>query len=161
MSIVQVRNVEFGERKTAATGSTGVGYALLLPDGTPVVTRTTVGVTEVLSGSGIYSAPITIPDAFKGIIMWDTGAAFSRTYYASEEFNYDQGDPNSAAVLAAIQSITGSVERILSLTEGRWKIENNQMKFFEADNTTLIATYNLFDENGNPTMGGVFERVKV
>lgn len=161
MSITQVRNVDFGERKTAATGSSGVGYTLILTDGTPVVSRTTVGVTETLSGSGIYSAELTIPDAFKGVIMWDTGTTFARTYYASEEFNYDQGDPNSSAILDAIQGITGSIDRLLDLQEGRWIIENNQMKFFARDNVTLLTTFDLYDENGAPSMGGVFERVRL
>ena len=161
MPIIQTKTVDFGERKTAATGSNGVGYALLLPDGTPVVTRTTSSITEVLSGSGIYSADVTIPDGFKGVILWDTGTVFARTYYASEDFNFDQGDPNSTAILEAIQSITGSIDRLLDLQEGRWIIENDQMKFFARDNVTLLTAFDLYDENGAPTMGGVFERVRI
>ena len=41
---------------------------------------------------------------------------------------------------------------------GRWKIENNQMKFYKADNMTVVATFDLFGNDGKPTMQNVFER---
>lgn len=44
---------------------------------------------------------------------------------------------------------------------GRWEIIDNQMIFRKSDNVTVIATFNLFDADGTPTMENVFERVRV
>ncbi len=41
---------------------------------------------------------------------------------------------------------------------GKWLIENNQMKFYKDDNSTLVATFDLYDQNGNPAMESVYER---
>jgi hypothetical protein len=44
---------------------------------------------------------------------------------------------------------------------GRWKLENNQMIFYEDDNSTEVARFNLFDSNGSPTMENVYDRQRV
>jgi hypothetical protein len=44
---------------------------------------------------------------------------------------------------------------------GRWKIENNQMIFYEEDNTTEIMRFNLFDEAGDPANTDIFDRQRV
>ncbi len=43
---------------------------------------------------------------------------------------------------------------------GRWKIENNQMIFYESDNVTEIARFDLKDGNGLPTESNAMERVR-
>jgi hypothetical protein len=35
------------------------------------------------------------------------------------------------------------------MTEGRWIISGSQMIFYDADNTTEISRYNLFDTEGD------------
>ena len=44
---------------------------------------------------------------------------------------------------------------------GRWTVDSdaNQMVFFQDDNTTVIARYNLFDSTGAPSVTEVFDRV--
>jgi len=61
---------------------------------------------------------------------------------------------------AALLALQVDVEWIKEMEQGQWKIENNQMIFY---NTSLveIARFNLFDNQGNPTMEHVFERVPV
>ena len=59
--------------------------------------------------------------------------------------------PSIEVLLAFIQDIEG----------GRWRIENNQMIFYKADNTTEVARFNLFDEGGAPAEEDVFERQRV
>jgi hypothetical protein len=44
---------------------------------------------------------------------------------------------------------------------GRWKLESDQMIFYEDDNLTEVARFNLFDSAGNPTMENVYERQRV
>lgn len=161
MSLLQVRNVNFGSRKSNATGSLGVGYTLVDNSGAEAQSRTTVGVYQILSGSGLYAANILFPDDFNGQVLWDTGVAFSKTYYAIEQYNVEENDPKVADTWQMVTTITGSIKLLRDMTAGRWIIENDQMKFYAEDNTTLVATFDLFDDVGSPTMDSVFERVKV
>jgi hypothetical protein len=147
MTLTQLRNVNFGRTKANATGSSGVGYSLLDSDGNIINPRTTSGVYQLISGSGIYAASITFPDAFHGQLLWDTGSTFTTTFYAVEQYNVEENNPN--------------VDKIYDISFGRWKIVGNQMQFFKEDNVTLVATFDLFDDLGNPTMDQVFERRKV
>lgn len=47
---------------------------------------------------------------------------------------------------------------IYGIDGGRWKIDNNQMVFYEADNETEVARFNLYDAAGQPAEKDVFER---
>jgi hypothetical protein len=47
---------------------------------------------------------------------------------------------------------------VLAVETGRWKIEANQMIFYETDGTTPLLTFDLFDDIGLPNMDRVFER---
>lgn len=42
-----------------------------------------------------------------------------------------------------------SIDLIRGMTEGQWHIVNNQMVFYDRDNSTEIARFNLFDSDGN------------
>ena len=53
------------------------------------------------------------------------------------------------------------IQEIKDYQEGRYKIENNQMIFYKADNVTEVARFNLLDAGGSPSMTSVFERIKV
>lgn len=77
-----VRTVNFG---TAKSGLATVGYTLYNPDLTEKKARTTTGVSEILSGTGIYRAEVEFDKGWSGIILWDTGEATKR--YGSEQFN--------------------------------------------------------------------------
>ena len=57
--------------------------------------------------------------------------------------------------------IKNKANQLYDIQYGRWKIEDNKMKFYKEDNSTLVAEFNLFDDAGNPTMDSVFDRVKV
>lgn len=60
----------------------------------------------------------------------------------------------------AIQ-INDNIDFIKNIEGGRWKINNNQMIFYNEDNITEIARFNLTDQSGNPTTQNVFERTRV
>lgn len=60
-----------------------------------------------------------------------------------------------------IPSIITDLDFIKDIEGGKWKIINNQMIFYKADNVTEVARFNLFDSNGNPAVADVFERQKV
>jgi hypothetical protein len=54
-----------------------------------------------------------------------------------------------------------NLDIIRKIETGRWKIENNQMVFYDDDGITPLYTFNLKDLNGNLTMRNIFERVPV
>jgi len=78
------RSVSFGVRKT---GLSTVGYQLINTDGSVKLARTTSGISELVTGSGVYGGNISFDYSWDGFIVWDTGEG--SLLYASENFNYD------------------------------------------------------------------------
>lgn len=160
MSLVLLQNVCFGNRRANITGSAGVGYTLLDVNGAVVTARTTTGVYHIASGT--YGANVTFPDRFNGQILWDCPAVGSlNKAIAIESQNVEANDPRVSETWTMMNSITGSIQSLYDISYGRWRIINNQMLFYKADNVTLVATFNLKDNLGNPTMDAVFERTVV
>lgn len=166
----QVRSVEFGRYRSGVTGSSGVTYALLDFGGTTIFGPTTSGIYELASGSGCYAADISFPDSFNGSVLWvcppvtasAAGGVFILSQsFATEQYNVEENDPKVADTWSMVNHLTGSIEALYDQAFGRWKIVANQMLFYAPDNVTLLATFNLFDSGGAPTMDAVFERVLV
>lgn len=171
-TLQQLRIVNFGRSKKDATGDTGVGYKLIDYSGAAVLERTTAGVYQ--TAPGIYAAYIEFPSEFRGQILWDTGTFFSETYYASEQHNTEENLPDviydklnvidnkiDTTVSTNLTAINDRIEQIYQLTAGRWIIKDNQMIFYKDDNETEVARFNLFDNNGSPSMDAVFDRFRV
>ena len=154
-----LKTSNFGSSRLNATGSSGVGYTILDDMGIIVTPRTTASIYQ--SAPGIYSANVSFPDDFHGQIIWDTGSAFSDVSYATEQYNVEENNPKVNEVWSMVSSTTGSIQLIRDMTEGRWKISANKMQFFKADNITLIAEFDLFDDVGVPSMDAVFERSRI
>lgn len=170
MALDQLRNVNFGKSLANATGSTGVGYTLLDVSGSLTVARTTAGVYQLTSGSGLYAAYISFPDEFRGQVLWDTGAAFSSINYATEDYNVESNNPRVNdiytqlnIVSGTIGVISGNIDFIRDMTDGRWKIDTtlNQMIFYRSDNITEVARFDLTDSAGSPTSDSPYERTRV
>lgn len=161
MSIFQLRNCNFGIAGANATGSTGVGYTLLDTTGVTVSPRATAGVYQLTSGSGLYAAYVSFPDAFHGQIMWDTGTAFVSASYAVEQYNVEENDPKISLTHGMVTQMSGALSDVYNINFGRWKIIANQMIFYKDDNATELVRFNLFDELGVPSMDAIFERRKV
>ncbi len=72
--------------------------------------------------------------------------------------------PSISSKVTSIESLVttlySQVTTLINIESGKWEIINNQMKFYDTSGT-LILTFDLFDENGNPTMRHVFSRVPV
>ena len=142
MAITLLRSANFGPGKG---GLATVGFTLIDTAGNVSVARSTVGVHELGTDSGIYAAPITFATGFVGSILWDTGDA--SVAYATEEYD----------------GTAEKVEFIKDIEGGRWKIDQdtNQMIFYKSDNVTEVARFNLRDSSGNPNAESVFARVRV
>lgn len=83
MSFSLSKSVNFG---ASQSGLSTIGYTLINPDGSVQQSRTTSGITELSSGTGVYGGVISFPDSWSGFILWDTGT--DTPYYASENFDY-------------------------------------------------------------------------
>lgn len=139
MSIVLVKNVNFGPGQA---GLSTVGYRLFDAAGSLSGSRTTSGVGEMLSDTGIYSASIHFSTNFSGSILWDTGGSSSA--YATEAYN---PQPEQIALIKSIES-------------GRWKLNSTDktMTFYKDDNTTVVAKFGMSGSSGSPAVTDVFER---
>ncbi len=141
MSIKLLKQVNFG----AAQGGLGtVGFTLIDGDGTTSVPRSTTGVHEVGTNTGIYAAQITFATQFSGSILWDTGG--TPAVYAAEQYN-----PTAE-----------NIEFIKDIEGGRWTINGttNKMTFYKSDNTTVVAEFDLRDSAGAPSVSEVFTRLR-
>lgn len=159
MPLTLLQTVNFGSSRSNVTGSSGVGYKVLDVVGLTVVARTTTGVFQ--SSPGIYSCNVTYPDRFNGQIVWDCPVVGTLPVaYAVEEQNVQANDPRVSETWQSVSSVTGSIQALYDINYGRWRIDKltNQMVFYRADNVTVVACFNLFDENGSPAYDGVFER---
>lgn len=156
----QLKNVNFGRNRANATGSTGVGYTVLDVSGSIVTARTTTGVYQLASGSGLYAAYISFPDSFRGQIMWDTGTAFTTASYAVEEYNVESNNPKVDTTLSMLTTMSGTLGSLYDVGFGRWHMVSNQMVLYKEDNVTEVARFNLYDDVGSPSMDAVFQRTK-
>jgi hypothetical protein len=138
-SINLVKSANFGSGKGSLST---VGYRLLDTNGTLSGSRVTSGIGEIIGGSGIYSASIYFTSTFSGSILWDTGEGSPS--YATEDYNGNDY----------------KIDFTRHITTGRWTIDNatREMIFYKEDNDTEIARYELFDENGAPSVSSVFDR---
>ena len=120
------------------------GFTLIDGDGNISAARSTTGVHEVGTDTGIYASQINFTTEFSGSILWDTGGGNPR--YASEEYN-----PTDER-LKFNYDIAG----------GKWILDPtlNQMIFFAEDNTTEIARFDMKDSAGSPTVNEVFSRTR-
>ena len=139
MSIKLLKQVNFGQSEGSLST---VGFTLIDGDGTTSVVRSTSGVHEVGTSTGIYAAQITFATQFSGSILWDTGA--SSPAYAAEQYN-----PTAE-----------NIEFVKDIEGGRWTIDDTskQMTFYKSDNATVVATFGLSGSSGLPSTDQVFRR---
>lgn len=60
-----------------------------------------------------------------------------------------------------IGQATEDLTFLRNIQGGRWKIENNQMIFYESDNETEVCRFNLFDSYGTRASKNVMDRQRV
>ena len=103
MSYTRTKSANFGKGRA---GLATVGYTLYNADGTVNTARSTAGVVERPSGSGIYLAPIAFPPGFQGLLAWDTGGLTPA--YAADEVNPGTDEFLDAAVSSLAPSSVGA-----------------------------------------------------
>jgi len=80
-------------------------------------------------------------------------------------------DAISASAVAEIQNglvtsvdlndINTKLDTLEAVAVGRWRVLGTQLILYQLDGTTPLATFNLFDSDGNPSSTRIFERVPV
>jgi len=63
------------------------------------------------------------------------------------------------ATSSALSAIAAKVNDLEAVALGRWEVTDNQLVLYELDGTTPLATFDLFDDSGSPSMTRIFERV--
>jgi|TARA_R100000081_G_C4768311_1_gene144035 hypothetical protein len=134
MKVLQTANL--GRSHGGVSGS--IRYQVFDTLGASVVSQTNTGVYEVGSETGIYGVELNLSTQFSGTILW---SVLNKPVYAAEEIKIDQ-----------------KLSRYIHT--GRWEIEQaeKQMVFYQDDNTTEIARFDLFDRNGARSIEEIFER---
>jgi hypothetical protein len=136
MKILQTANL--GRALGGVSGS--IRYTLYNTLGTEISASQNTGIYELGSSTGLYGVELDLAPAFSGSVVWSSTT--SANVFATEEIKSDQ-----------------RMARLIHT--GKWKIDANtkQMIFYQENNSSVIARYNLFDRNGNPSIDEVFERV--
>lgn len=86
MSYTRYRIFNAGPLLTGLVGT--IGYTIYNSNGTTATARTTAGIAELITGSGIYYATVTYADDFDGATVWDTGGS-GPVYYGNHGQNDD------------------------------------------------------------------------
>lgn len=137
--------------KVLQTANLGKGYADRTSDirysiydtlGSETTSATNTGVYQLGTSTGLYGVELNLNNRFSGSIVWSVDG--NTSVYATEEIKMDQ-----------------KMARFIHT--GRWIIDENtnQMVFYEDDNVTEIARYDLKDRDGNASITEIFERTRV
>lgn len=116
---------------------------------------------DVQSGILNQNQVQVIPSNSAGLIVKTVGSG------VTEQDKLDIADRvwdesiNGHTNLGSTGKALDNIELIKQIEGGRWRITNNQMIFYEEDNSTELMRFNLFDGNGQPAMKNIMDRVKV
>jgi hypothetical protein len=112
--------------------------------------------TTVSAGELDIRGIVRITDNSTGTAVVNTSGAVTTELTADAVWEEAVTDHSSVS-----GSFAEAIKLISDIEGGRWKIESNQMIFYEDDNITEVARFNLYDSGGSPAMEDVFERTRV
>lgn len=134
-------------------------------------------ITEI-GASGVYKFTPVFANPAKGIsyiLNCGTGANPPRTarYMRPEDWNADNANVLSStlATASSVSTINGTLTTIQTIVQsisdvelGKWVVSTsgptaNQLLLYKPDGTTLIATFDLQDQNGVPTTTNPYRRI--
>ena len=67
-------------------------------------------------------------------------------------------ETSATSIQTSANTIQTKVQKLLDIEEGEWRIQNNQLIITSADGQTVLATFDLRDENDQPTSTNPFIR---
>lgn len=117
-----VSAVNFGK---AYAGISTAGFKLVSSDGTEKQSRTTTGVVEVGSSTGIFGASVTFETGWQGTVVWDSGTMPNK--YASDDYNGT----------STVSTVTTSGTFTYNVSTNLGKV---RMMIGDTDSTTALLT---------------------
>jgi hypothetical protein len=115
--------------------------------------KTTIDWKSVVADEGLY-------DGEEVVALIDWGAPLTAPErYTSASFN--TRDYHSFSDTNALSVISDNVDLIKEIQTGKWEIVGTQLNLYKSDNTTLVATFDLFDKDGLATGEAPYRRVKI
>ena len=167
---------EYGEPKTGLTPTISIW------DITGTLIIDNVSMTEIAGGFYKYDFS-TYDDTVDYVIRADGGESLNisdRYISSSNEIGLIQTDTNNiltnvGAVKTDTENILTNVEildtdlgtantnieLVLKIEKNKWVIEDNKLKMYDDDDTSIIYEFDLFDDKGRPTMRNVMKRIPV
>jgi len=107
---------------------------------------------------GFYTFPVTLAAVGDYVVHITHATAFVGRLAVPVRVYAEDFD--TLALEASVQAGLSDVGFIKSMIGGRWQIINNQMVFYDLDNVTEVARFDLKDAGGQPTEVDVMQRVK-
>jgi len=135
LKVLQTANL--GKSLSGISGS--IRYQLFDTLGSSALSERNTGVYELGTSTGLYGVQLDLSTQFSGSIVWSVNG--NTSVYATEEVKIDQ-------------------KMARYIHTGRWQVDEttNQMIFYQDDNITEIARYDLFDRDGVSSINELFER---
>ena len=142
MKVLQTVNLG----KSQSDKTSDIRYQVFDTLGVSQGSASNTGVYQMGSATGIYGVELNLSTQFSGSILWSVNG--NSRIYATEEIKIDQK--------MARYIHTGQWEILEAGDDGA-----AQMVFYQDDNTTEIARFNLFDRNNNRSITELFKRTLV
>lgn len=162
LEIVNGYTLQF-ENGTYAVNITGGNSNLadvMVRNSVGVNTANSAGYQIVETGtSGLTSEESTWLSSVPGI---ETDVASIESSITTIQGDLSTLSSNVAAIVTDVATLEGDVATIAAIEEGRWAIVGSVLTYYDTDNVTPVAVFELRDAAGNPTsvMANVVERVR-
>ena len=124
----------------APANSATVTLNLFKSDGTKYLDSKAM--TYITGSNGLYKYAFTAPTDLQRMIA-DVSAT-DPTAYGTESIY--------------VSKLANSIDSIKKIESGRWRIINNQLIFYDENETDVLYTFDLLDSDGNPSVTSVYER---
>jgi len=138
------------------------------------VATATVRVYHIVSGSEVDDLAVTalgqIGSTNKWRYIWEPVSLAAGEYTVEYILVDDEAETITLAEELTVKDIATQTTLVLTQTDltlvkqvqvGRWQLVNNQMIFYDSDNTTPILTFDCVDDSATPSMSNVFQRTPV
>lgn len=114
--------------------------------------QTTINWVDVVSSDGLFDG-----EEVAGVIDWGVSVTgperYTYTSFCTRDFSLHK-NTNS------LSTIKSDVDLVKEIQTGKWEISGTQLNLYKSDNTTLVASFNLYDKSGIPTGDAPYSRVK-
>jgi hypothetical protein len=150
------------------TGLSGTWLKLEGTDSGVVISAPAVSAPLVEIGSGLYKATIdwaalvaseSLYDGedVVGIIDWGVSLTAPERYTYTSFNTRDFASYKDSELLGLAKA---DIELVKELQTGKWEISGTQLLLYKSDNTTLIATFDLFNKDGLASGEAPYSRVR-